>query len=92
MDVRCSPKLEFLHGGLHMQVSHHLFPRMPRHNLRECRDRFVRPFAERHGLKYEEYSFVDGNKKVLGVLKDIADQVKLLGKVAAAQARGELAH
>ncbi|CAO1634175.1 unnamed protein product [Sympodiomycopsis kandeliae] len=92
MDVHCSPSLDFLHGGLHMQVSHHLFPRLPRHNLRECRDRFVRPFAKRHGLKYEEYSFTAGNKRVLGVLQDVADQVKLLGKVAAAHARGEISH
>lgn len=90
MDVACPTYLDFVHGGLHMQVSHHLFPRLPRHNLRECRDRFVRPFAEKWGVEYTEYSFTEGNKKVLGVLKDVADQVKILGKVAAAQARGEI--
>lgn len=90
MDVLCSPYLEFIHGGLHMQVSHHLFPRLPRHNLREARDRFVRPFAEKWGLPYEEYGFVEGNGKVLHTLAEVARQVKLLGEVAKAKARGEL--
>jgi len=90
MDVQCPPYLDFLHGGLHMQVSHHLFPRVPRHNLREARDRFVKPFAEKWGLQYEEYRFAAGNRKVLKVLQSVASQVDLLAKVAKAQARGEL--
>ncbi|PWN45881.1 delta 8-sphingoloid desaturase protein [Ceraceosorus guamensis] len=90
MDVSCPPQLDFLHGGLHMQVSHHLFPRIPRHNLREVRDRFVRPFCEKHGLRYTEYGFVEGNGLVRDTLRNVAGQVKLLGKVAKAQARGEL--
>ncbi len=90
MDVQCPTYLDFLHGGLHMQVSHHLFPRLPRHNLREARERFVRPFADKWGLPYEEYTFTSGNRKVLGVLQSVASQVDLLSKVAKAQARGEL--
>lgn len=92
MDVECPEYLDFIHGGLHMQVTHHLFPRVPRHNLRICRDRFTKPFCEKWDLGYEEYQFTAGNKRVLGVLKDVADQVKILGKVAAAQARGEIDH
>lgn len=92
MDVQCAPYLDFLHGGLHMQVSHHLFPRLPRHNLRECRDRFVKPLADKWGLGYQEYTFTKGNGRVLKVLKDVADQVRVLGEVAGAQARGEIEH
>lgn len=90
MDVQCPPALDFVHGGLHMQVTHHLFPRLPRHNLREARDRFVRPFCTRHGLVYEERRFAPGNGKVLARLKEVADQVAFLACVAQAQARGEL--
>ncbi|KAI3624941.1 sphingolipid 8-(E)-desaturase [Malassezia furfur] len=90
MDVQCSPALDFVHGGLHMQVTHHLFPRLPRHNLREARDRFVRPFCTRYGLVYEERRFAPGNGKVLARLKEVADQVAFLACVAQAQARGEL--
>lgn len=30
---------------------------------------------------------MNGNRKVLGVLREVADQVKVLGKVASAEAR-----
>lgn len=90
MDVQCPTYLDFVHGGLHMQVTHHLFPRMPRHNLREARDRFVVPFCREHNLAYEEYGFGRGNGKVLSRLKEVSDQVQLLLRVAEAQAKGEL--
>lgn len=92
MDVDCPRWLDFVHGGLHMQVSHHLFPRLPRHNLREVRDRFVVPFAKEWGLEYHEYGFAKGNGRVLSTLKKVANQVHILAKVAEAQAKGELQH
>jgi delta8-fatty-acid desaturase len=90
MDVACPPFLDFLHGGLHMQVTHHLFPRVPRHNLREARDRFTVPFCRKWGLDYAEYGFREGNGRVRDTLRNVAMQVRLLGKVARAQALGEL--
>jgi len=33
-----------VHGGLQYQVEHHLFPRLPRHNLKYCQ-KLVREFA-----------------------------------------------
>lgn len=90
MDVSCPKYLDFFHGGLHMQVAHHLFPRLPRHNLRECRDRFVVPFCEEWGLHYDEMTFVPGNRKVLSRLLEVANQVRVLACVADAQAKGEL--
>ena len=35
MDVDCSEWMDWFHGGLQFQIEHHLFPRVPRHNLRE---------------------------------------------------------
>ena len=32
----CPAWLDWLHGGLQFQIEHHLFPRMPRHNLRKA--------------------------------------------------------
>lgn len=40
MDVDCPGWLDFLHGGLQFQAIHHLFPRLPRHNLKK-----VQPFV-----------------------------------------------
>merc|ERR1711871_922689 len=36
MDVDCPQWMDWFHGGLQFQIEHHLFPRLPRHNLREC--------------------------------------------------------
>lgn len=33
MDGECLVWLNFIHGGVNFEVEHHLFPRLPRHNL-----------------------------------------------------------
>ncbi|KAF7784649.1 hypothetical protein Agabi119p4_814 [Agaricus bisporus var. burnettii] len=85
-DVICSESISMIHGGLHLQVTHHLFPRLPRHNLKRA-SKLVKEFAKEQGLTYAEFGFVDGNKEVLGVLRGVAEQVKLMGKVAKAEAK-----
>jgi len=77
MDVDCPEWLDFFHGGLQFQAVHHLFPRVPRHNLRKGQV-LVREFCEKTQLKYQCYGFVQGNKVVLGRLDEIAKQVKTL--------------
>lgn len=59
MDVICSPDVEFLHGGLHLQVTHHLFPRMPRHNLRKA-SLLVKDYCKEQDIIYREHGFVEG--------------------------------
>lgn len=80
-DVICDESISFIHGGLHLQVTHHLFPRLPRHNLKRA-SVLVKEFAQEQGLTYAEFGFVDGNAEVIGVLKGVAEQVKLMSKVA----------
>ena len=77
MDVDCPAWLDFMHGGLQFQAVHHLFPRVPRHNLRKCQA-LVRDFAARTGIKYSCLGFVDGNKRVLGRLEEVARMVDIL--------------
>ena len=84
-DVICDPTIEFIHGGLHLQVTHHLFPRLPRHNLKAA-SVLVKEFAKEQGLVYAEFGWISGQKDVLGVLKSVADQVKIIGRVADAEA------
>ena len=86
VDVICSPSIEFIHGGLHLQVTHHLFPRLPRHNLRAA-SQLVKQYAKDQGLEYAEFGFVEGNQNVRSVLKDVADQLKIVGMVADANIR-----
>lgn len=79
MDVDCPPWLDFYHGGLQFQVVHHLFPRMPRHNLRKAQA-FVKEFCRSTGIPYTILSFTDGNRRVLGRLQEVTDQLAVLAK------------
>ena len=81
MDVDCPTWLDWLHGGLQFQVIHHLFPRVPRHNLRKIIP-LVKQYAEKHGMTYHTYTFTKSNKIVLSALKQVGDQVKFMFKVA----------
>jgi delta8-fatty-acid desaturase len=81
MDVVCGEDIEFIHGGLHLQVTHHLFPRLPRHNLRKA-SLLVKDFCKEQNLEYLEYGWIEGNFKVLATLKDVANQLHILKQVA----------
>ncbi|KAH6977198.1 fatty acid desaturase-domain-containing protein [Ilyonectria sp. MPI-CAGE-AT-0026] len=77
MDVDCPAWLDFIHGGLQFQAVHHLFPRLPRHNLRKAQV-FTKEFCRETGVPYSILTFVKGNQKVLGRLHDIGEQVQVL--------------
>ncbi|KAL4808851.1 fatty acid desaturase-domain-containing protein [Aspergillus unguis] len=77
MDVDCPTWLDFFHGGLQFQAIHHLYPRIPRHNLRRTQ-RLVLEFCRDTGIPYALFTFTDGNKEVIGKLGDIAKQVRIL--------------
>jgi len=79
MDVDCPPWLDFIHGGLQFQVIHHLYPRIPRHNLRKTQ-KLVQEFCNEVNIPYALYGFVDGNKQVIGRLKEVARQAAILAK------------
>lgn len=77
MDVECPPWMDWFHGGLQFQAVHHLFPRVPRHNLRKGSE-LVKAFSEKTGLKYNCYEFIEGNKVVLTRLEHISAMVKMM--------------
>ena len=56
-NVRGSRLVDWLLGGLNYQIEHHLFPNMPRPNLRRAQP-LVRAFCAQHGLGYVEASLV----------------------------------
>ncbi|KAH7884818.1 fatty acid desaturase-domain-containing protein [Phlebopus sp. FC_14] len=71
-------------------VTHHLFPRLPRHNLGEA-SVLVKQFAKEQGLVYAEFGFIRGNGEVLSVLKGVADQARIVGMVADSEIREAMA-
>lgn len=71
MDIDCPEWLDFFHGGLQFQAIHHLFPRVPRHNLRRTQ-KLVLQFCREVGIPYALYGFVGGNRKVVGSLAEVS--------------------
>ena len=57
-------------GGLNYQVEHHLFPNMPRANLRRAQP-LVRAFCRDRGITYTETSLVDSYARVIGYLNEV---------------------
>lgn len=79
MDVDCPEWLDFFHGGLQFQVIHHLFPRVPRHNLRKTQ-KLVQEFCNEVGIPYALYGFANSNKQVIGRLAEVSRQAAILAK------------
>jgi fatty acid desaturase len=52
-NVTGSRQVDFLLGGLNYQIEHHLFPNMPRPNLRRAQP-LVRAFCRQHHIAYTE--------------------------------------
>lgn len=77
MDIDCPAWLDFIHGGLQHQAVHHLFPRMPRHNLRLAQEK-VKEFCKKTQMKYNCYGFIEGNKIMLNRLEEITKMVEML--------------
>ena len=57
-NVRGSRLVDFVLGGLNYQIEHHLFPNMPRPNLRRAQP-LIRAFCQQQGLPYTEASLFD---------------------------------
>jgi fatty acid desaturase len=70
-NLRASPVTDYLTGVLSCQIEHHLFPRMPRSQLRRAAP-LVRGFCEARGIAYRE----------TGALEAYADVYRHLRKVA----------
>ena len=58
---------DLLLGGLNYQIEHHLFPNMPRPNLRKAQ-RLVFHYCQEHQIRYTETSLVGSYAAALGYL------------------------
>jgi fatty acid desaturase len=63
-NIRGGPLTDLALGGLNYQIEHHLFPTMPRPNLRRVQP-LVREACERYGLSYYETSLLRSYTEVL---------------------------
>ena len=62
--------VRFLMGGLDTQVEHHLFPGMPRPNLRRAQA-IVRSYCREHGIAYTETSIWQAYRTILRYLNQV---------------------
>ena len=74
-NVRGGRFVDVLLGGLNYQVEHHLFPSMPRPNLRHAQPLVVEFCAER-GVRYVETGLLTSYRLVLGHLSGVAAQAR----------------
>merc|ERR1712216_482151 len=75
MNIDCPVWMDWFHGGLQFQIEHHLWPKLPRHNLRQVRT-ILREFAKLHKLEYHEATFFGCIQIMFRRLKATAQQTK----------------
>ena len=70
-DVIPNPVIDFAYGGLNCQIEHHLFPNMPRNQLRKAR-KVVKDFCSERGIPYHETGFWRSQQEILGYLHEVS--------------------
>jgi acyl-lipid Delta6-acetylenase / acyl-lipid (9-3)-desaturase len=63
--------MDWFTGGLNFQIEHHLFPTLPRHNLKRAQN-LVMQFCRDHGFTYEMCGMDTGTYRVLSRLAIVA--------------------
>jgi fatty acid desaturase len=61
---------DLLLGGLNYQIEHHLFPNMPRPNLRHAQV-LVHQYCQEHSIPYTETSLIGSYRAALGYLHQL---------------------
>jgi fatty acid desaturase len=74
-NIRGGPVVDVVLGGLNYQIEHHLFPSMPRPNLRRAQP-VVRRFCEQNGLAYVESSALASYGEVLRHLREVGADLR----------------
>ena len=69
-NVRSSPLTDLLYGSLNYQIEHHLFPTMPRCNIRRAH-KIVRDYCAELGVPYHETSIYRSYHEILSFLHEV---------------------
>ncbi len=76
-NIKCSPMMDFFHGGLQFQTEHHLFPRACRSRLRGLQIK-VKEFCKKNEIPYHEMGFFEANCAVLKTLRETAEKASCI--------------
>jgi fatty acid desaturase len=74
-NVTGGPFIDIVLGGLNYQIEHHLFPSMPRANLRHAQP-VVEGFCAQRGIPYAQGSVVASYTAAVKHLHDIGDELR----------------
>ncbi|KAM1252570.1 hypothetical protein ACFX13_041397 [Malus domestica] len=75
IDISCSTWMDWFFGGLQFQLEHHLFPRMPRGQLRKIAPT-VKELCKKHNFPYRSLSFWEANMSTIRTLRNAALQAR----------------
>lgn len=67
---------DFWYGGLNYQVEHHLFPSMPRNNLRKAQ-KIVRAFCQERAIAYYETNIIQSFREILQFLHQVSSPLRV---------------
>jgi fatty acid desaturase len=81
-NVRGGVFTDFLLGGLNYQVEHHLFPNMPRPNLRKAQP-LIKSYCHTLGVKYTEVSLIGSYAAALRYLHEVGQPLRDAARVPA---------
>ncbi|HET6519171.1 MAG TPA: acyl-CoA desaturase, partial [Geminicoccaceae bacterium] len=84
-NIRGSTRVDHGLGGLNYQIEHHLFPRMPRPNLRRAQP-LVAAFCARQNIRYTQTGFVDSYAQTLRHLHSASAALRAAPSAAASSA------
>jgi fatty acid desaturase len=82
-NVRGGPVTDWVLGGLNYQIEHHLFPSMPRPNLKRAQQ-LVRAYCADHGVAYRECSALESYSQALRHLRAVGAAVGAPGPATGA--------
>eukprot|EP00934_Nitzschia_sp_Nitz4_P007290 Nitzschia sp. Nitz4//scaffold336_size18528//7946//9457//NITZ4_FADS//-1//CDS//3329548301//7280//frame0 len=71
LDVDCHPLADWFHFGLQFQTTHHIYPALPRPNLRRVSSR-IREVCKKHDIKYYSLPFFPALYQTVQVLYETA--------------------
>ncbi|MDT0266033.1 acyl-CoA desaturase [Streptomyces sp. DSM 44915] len=74
-NVHGGPVTDWMMGGLNYQIEHHLFPSMPRMNLRKAQP-LVRDYCRSIGVSYADTSLVDSYRQALGHMHGVGAEAR----------------
>ena len=63
-NLKAHPISDYAFGSLSSQIEHHLFPNMPRNNLRKA-EKIVKDFCQEKAIEYYETSVMQSYKEIL---------------------------